>query len=56
MDEGVSRELDVPMEFGGQLLPKGTTIAIQPISVHMNPDVWENPQEFNPDRVCFQPP
>lgn len=50
---GVSRELDVPMEFGGQLLPKGTTIAIQPISVHMNPDVWENPQEFNPDR--FRP-
>jgi cytochrome P450 len=31
-------------------LPAGTTLMINPGSIHQDPRFWENPAEFNPDR------
>mmetsp|Transcript_2285 Transcript_2285/g.6217 ORF Transcript_2285/g.6217 Transcript_2285/m.6217 type:complete len:135 (+) Transcript_2285:225-629(+) len=31
-------------------LPAGTNIFISPFMIHHNPDIWENPDLFDPDR------
>ncbi|XP_016429803.1 cytochrome P450 2U1-like [Sinocyclocheilus rhinocerous] len=37
-------------EFRGYTIPKGTVIIPNLWSVHRDPTVWENPDDFNPDR------
>ncbi|XP_076830836.1 cytochrome P450 2U1 [Brachyhypopomus gauderio] len=37
-------------EFRGYTIPKGTVIIPNLWSVHRDPSVWENPDEFNPSR------
>ena len=46
----LGRILSQECEAGGYTLPKGIDIIIDIYSIHRNPDVWENPNEFNPDR------
>ncbi|KAE8327964.1 cytochrome P450 [Aspergillus sergii] len=35
---------------GGYQLPKGTALIIALYAIHSNPDVWDNPHRFDPDR------
>lgn len=38
------------LEFKGYTIPKGTVILPNLWSVHRDPTVWENPDDFNPSR------
>jgi len=40
-------------EIGGCRIPAGSTILLSPYLTHRHPDVWENPEAFDPDR--FEP-
>ena len=44
------RETDEDMELEGHLIPKGTTISIAVNTIHHNPQVWPNPEEYDPLR------
>ncbi|KAK7973742.1 hypothetical protein PG990_011656 [Apiospora arundinis] len=39
----------------GKFLPKGTIVVINSWGMHMDPDVWEDPETFNPDRYRDHP-
>jgi cytochrome P450 len=44
------RSLDVNSEIDGYSIPAHTVVGMSPFSLHRNPDVFQNPLEFNPDR------
>ncbi|KAK8781172.1 hypothetical protein V5799_017487 [Amblyomma americanum] len=37
-------------EYKGNFIPKGSVILANIAAVHMNPDIWNDPDEFNPRR------
>ncbi|RYC62618.1 hypothetical protein CHU98_g3609 [Xylaria longipes] len=39
----------------GKFLPKGTTIILNTWGMHMDPEVWQDPEKFNPDRYKDHP-
>jgi cytochrome P450 len=41
-------------QFGGYTIPAGTTVNISPGYTHKMPELWENPQNFEPDRFSEQ--
>lgn len=45
-----SREATTDLKIGGYDVPSGSIIQIMSYFVHRNPNIWENPLEFNPDR------
>lgn len=36
--------------IGRHTLPRGATCIISPFVLHRNPDIWPDPEKFNPDR------
>ncbi|MGI5282722.1 cytochrome P450 [Nonomuraea polychroma] len=46
------RDLAEDDVIGGYHVPAGTTLLIPPYAAHRNPDVWENPEAFDPERFC----
>ncbi|CAO3614209.1 unnamed protein product [Mucor fragilis] len=38
--------------LGSTLVPKGSTVVIDAISIHRNAKYWKHPDEFNPDRFA----
>ena len=38
------------MKLGDYTLPNDTVIIPDIYSIHMDPDLWENPEEFRPER------
>jgi cytochrome P450 family 135 len=52
----VLRRLVEPMEFGGRLLPAGTSIVPSIHLVHRRADIYPQPHEFRPERFLEQPP
>eukprot|EP00009_Paramoeba_aestuarina_P016882 CAMPEP_0201523318 /NCGR_PEP_ID=MMETSP0161_2-20130828/19416_1 /ASSEMBLY_ACC=CAM_ASM_000251 /TAXON_ID=180227 /ORGANISM="Neoparamoeba aestuarina, Strain SoJaBio B1-5/56/2" /LENGTH=537 /DNA_ID=CAMNT_0047922409 /DNA_START=28 /DNA_END=1641 /DNA_ORIENTATION=- len=46
----VTRTPVIDDEFKGQKIPKGTWISIMIRAIHLRPDLWENPTEWNPER------
>ena len=45
-----SRVLDKDTLIDGHLFPKGTGVAMDVISIHTDPEYWDDPLSFNPDR------
>ncbi|KAK3747034.1 hypothetical protein QZH41_017807, partial [Actinostola sp. cb2023] len=46
----IARTLDETYIIDGKEVPEGTFVLANIYALHRNPHVWENPQEFNPDR------
>ena len=46
----MSRVCEKECEIGGHLIPPGVHIDIPVYYIHHNPDLWEEPEKFNPDR------
>ncbi|EOA19702.1 hypothetical protein CARUB_v10003550mg [Capsella rubella] len=40
--------------IGGYTIPKDSKVFINVWAIHRNPNVWENPLEFNPDRFLYK--
>lgn len=48
-------------EIDGWLIPKGATVGVMVYAIHRHPEIWERPEEFNPERflesrVASRPP
>ncbi|CCD61789.1 Cytochrome P450 [Caenorhabditis elegans] len=46
----VLRQLISDMEIGGVLIPAGANVAIAPMAIHKNANIYQNPDIFDPDR------
>lgn len=46
----ISRITTQEMDFDGVKVPANTTLAIQIYNLHHNEEVWENPDDFMPER------
>ncbi|HEV2130607.1 MAG TPA: cytochrome P450 [Longimicrobiaceae bacterium] len=51
---GVTRKVVADDVIGGFLIPAGSIVAVSPYVTHRHPDVWENPERFDPDRFAPQ--
>ncbi|ELV12925.1 Cytochrome P450 4A11 [Tupaia chinensis] len=50
---GVGRELSKPIIFpDGRSLPKGIMVSLSFYALHHNPEVWPNPEVFDPSRFA----
>ncbi|CAI2356023.1 unnamed protein product [Caenorhabditis sp. 36 PRJEB53466] len=47
---GVQRKLRFDMEIAGVKVPADANVSISPLVLHSNPDVFPNPDKFDPDR------
>jgi cytochrome P450 len=52
----VARRLTEPVEIGGWSLPAGVTVTPSIYLVHRRPDVYPNPERFEPERFLDNPP
>ena len=50
------RKLKKAMDLDGHTLPAGTGICPSPILTHMNPDLYPNPEQFDPERFLGRKP
>ncbi|XP_062047243.1 cytochrome P450 4A5 [Lepus europaeus] len=49
----ISRDLSTPVTFpDGRSLPKGFTVTLSIYGLHHNPNVWPNPEVFDPSRFA----
>ncbi|KAK9178652.1 hypothetical protein WN943_027844 [Citrus x changshan-huyou] len=46
----ITRRPSATSNLSGYTIPKGSTIFINAWAIQTNPEVWENPQDFRPDR------
>lgn len=46
----VGRKTREDDEIGGYLIPKGTNILMPTYYVHRDPQLWDDPESFRPDR------
>lgn len=46
----ISREVVRPVEIGGYALRPGQVLFISPYALHRDPNHWEEPERFDPDR------
>ena len=44
------RKLKKPVKIGPYILPINTTCLINAWQIHHNPNYWENPKQYNPER------
>jgi len=52
----VARRLREPIEIGGWKLPAGVTVTPSIYLVHRRPDVYPDPERFEPERFLERPP
>lgn len=48
------RYCDNPTTVNGYKIKKHSTIMVPIYSIHHDPDVWEDPEEFRPERSVFE--
>jgi cytochrome P450 len=53
---GALRRLRTPLRLGGHDLPAGATVAACALLVHRRPDLYEQPDQFRPDRFLGAKP
>lgn len=46
----IQRRLQEDTVIEGKKIPRGTNITIAIVHLHRNPDVWDYPDEFHPER------
>ena len=46
----IDKQLTEDLQLGNHHLVKGTLVSISMQGIHRNPNVWKNPDEFDPDR------
>ena len=46
----VLRHLDAPMEFMGMHVEAGWNLAVSIVTIHFDPDIYEDPEAFQPER------
>jgi len=46
----LSRSSDEDIPYGDQIIPAGSQIGIDFMTIHHHPDYWENPMKFDPER------
>ena len=46
----IHRQLSKDTELNGIVIPKGTRVTVNMPSLHHHPDIWENPNEYDPLR------
>lgn len=49
----VSRTALKDVNVEGRLIPKGVTVLMPIVAMHRNPEIWEEPLEFKPERYVF---
>ncbi|KAF7381517.1 hypothetical protein HZH66_013911 [Vespula vulgaris] len=47
---GFLRKLSEDVKIDDYIIPKGCVVALSSFGTHRHPDIWPNPEEFNPDR------
>ena len=52
---GLSRRLAEADEVGGAAIPKGNRVIISPYVTHRHPELWPNPEKFDPLRLEHAP-
>ncbi|XP_044740005.1 probable cytochrome P450 313a4 [Chrysoperla carnea] len=50
----ISREASKDIKIGNYTIPKGTNILIPIFTIHRNPEYWENPLKFDPERFTAE--
>jgi cytochrome P450 family 135 len=53
---GAGRVLDEPFAIGPHIIPAGTLILIDAWGVHHDPEIYPDPESFQPQRFLDQPP
>ena len=48
----LSRKVKVDSEFNGTVIPAGHIVNISPSASHRNPELWDEPNEFDPTRFA----
>jgi cytochrome P450 len=46
----ISREATEDVEINGYTIPKGSVVGVFIYGAHHNPEYWEHPEQFNPER------
>lgn len=44
------RDTTVDIELAGVVIPKGTLVKVDILSLHYNANLWNNPTKFDPER------
>jgi len=47
---GIPHAVTEDVQFRGYFIPKGTLVLSNMYSVHMNPELWPEPEKFKPER------
>jgi len=50
----IARNMTEDTEINGHIIPKGADVYVHPYVIHRQPDTWENPEEFIPERFTTE--
>jgi cytochrome P450 len=51
---GMGRAAIEDVQIGGYTLPEKWGVMVIPYAIHRNPAIWENPEDFNPERFSSE--
>ncbi|KAF2887130.1 hypothetical protein ILUMI_19043, partial [Ignelater luminosus] len=51
---GISRSVSEDIKLYDYILPAGSTVSIQSLQLHRDPEIWPDPLKFDPDRFLPQ--